>query len=286
MHLYARDEKDQLISAAQGNKQTNYFCRECGGLVRCRGGFIRQMHFYHLEHNRHCRQSGKSPTHFQIQLVLQKKLPGCEIEKVFSSINRIADVVYVQEKIVFEIQCSSISAREIEERNRDYASLGYQVIWILHDRLFNKTRLTAAEFFLTESPHYFTNINVEGEGCFYDQWDVLDRGRRLKTLGFREINIAAFAGCNKDLFTKRDYPKWMQKRIELWPIYFFGDYLDLLLTSEETERAGLINPAATKEQLLLDVHQFILWEKLKEIMHFVALPYRLTLYLIMDKLTR
>ena len=52
---------------------------------------------------------------------------------------------------MFEIQCSPITAREIEERNSDYQSLGYQVIWILHDSLYNKGRLTAAEYFLQEA---------------------------------------------------------------------------------------------------------------------------------------
>ena len=94
MHLYALDEKENLISVHETDKKTNYFCPECRSIVRCRGGFLRQIHFYHLEPNRSCRQSGKSLVHLQIQYYLQRVLSESELEKRFSSIDRIADVAW------------------------------------------------------------------------------------------------------------------------------------------------------------------------------------------------
>lgn len=288
MHLYALDEKENLISAHQANKQMNYFCRECHSIVRCRGGFLRQIHFYHLEPNRACRQSGKSLVHLQIQYYLQRVLSECELEKRFPSINRIADVAWEEEKLVFEIQCSPITACEIEARNRDYQSLGFQVIWILHDRLYNKSRLTAAEYFLQETPHYFTDMNSEGHGRIYDQWDVIKKGKRLKTLGLREVKISAHQVCNEELFSKKEYPKWVLKRIQSWPIYFSGDYLDYLMMSEDSEQTDFLSGVASQEREILNEVQPKLgwWGKLRKLLSFLTFPYRLTVYLVVDRLAR
>lgn len=291
MHLYALDEQDNLVLAHQAEKQVNYYCRECHSVVRCRGGFFRQIHFYHIEPNRTCRQSGKSIIHLQIQHYFQKVLTEVTLEKNFSAINRIADIVWEQEKLVFEIQCSPITACEVEERNRDYQSLGYQVIWILHDQLYNKNRLTAAEYFLRESPHYFTNINGDGYGCIYDQWDIVEKGRRLKTVGYREIQVAFYRLFKEDLFSKKEYPQWMIKRIQTWPLYFSGDYLDYLLRSTDSEISDFFSEIASREQAFLCQlrkvpPKFGLWGKLKEWMRFAAFPYRLSLHMMVDRLTK
>src|SRR5262249_7520278 len=147
--------------------------------------------------------SGKSLVHLQTQRYIQKELPGCQLEKRFPSVNRIADVVCEEKKLVFEIQCSYITAREIEERNIDYSSLGYRVIWILHDRLYNQFHLTAAEYFLESSPRYFANIDEEGNGYIYDQWDWIEKGRRLKTMEHRQIRIA-FSQDKETMILKSD----------------------------------------------------------------------------------
>lgn len=289
MHLYALDKNENLILASEADKQTNYFCCECGSVVRCRGGFLRQIHFYHLELNRLCRQSGKSLEHLQVQRHLQDVFKSeCKLEQRFPSINRIADVVWEPKKIIFEIQCSSITAREIEERNRDYYSLGYRVIWILHDRLYNRTRLTAAEYFLQEHPHYFTDINSEGKGYIYDSWNVVEKGKKIVTLGKREIKIVSYCDCQASLFTNKNYPKWLLKRMQSWPIYFSGDYLDYILTSDTDQINIFLLDMAYKTKGMNEdfCPQGGLWNKLQKVMYFITFPYRLTLYLFLDKLTR
>lgn len=291
MHLYALDEKENIIPAHQANKKTDYFCRECRNIVRCRGGLVRHIHFYHLEPNRACRQSGKSIIHWQIQYYLEKILQDCELEKRFHSCNRIADVVYEKEKLIFEIQCSPITAREIEERNRDYQDLGYRVVWILHDGLYNRHRLTAAEYFLQEAPHYFTDINAEGIGQIYDQWDVLVKGKRVKNIGIREVQISSHRINNGEFFDKSMYPKWLLKRIQTWPLYFSGDYIDFLLMQEESQRLSFLSARADEEKKLIDTlidkpKHAELWRIFIQILNAIAFPYRLSLYLLMDRLTR
>ncbi len=121
-------------------------------------------------------------SHRIIQLTLKKALTPQEVwlEHSFPHISRIADVVWPSQKIIFEVQCSPISAKEIQARNRDYQKMGYSVIWILHDRCFNRTRLNAAEHFLRSHSHYFTNINAFGHGEIYDQFAQIRLGRRVK----------------------------------------------------------------------------------------------------------
>lgn len=284
MFLFAIDEKENLVPAYEAHKQKDYFCRECGGIVRCRGGFFRQLHYYHLESDRICRQSGKSLTHLQIQLFILNAIPMCELEKRFPLINRIADAVWQEKKLVFEIQCSPITAREIEERNNDYQSLGYQIIWILHDQLYNKTRLTAAEFFLQKSPHYFTNMNSEGLGYIYDQCDHIENGKRLKTISIRKIKIDSYHPCKEEQFPKIRYPKWFIKRILQWPIYFSGDFIDYFLKAKSEEQISFFS-ASNEDEISDGLETWpILW--IKKCFNIIMLPYRLTMHLIVEMLTR
>lgn len=178
MHLLARHPKGNSIPAWEAEKGTDYFCLECGDPVRLRSGMHRQSHFYHTKPRLNCRQSGKSITHLQIQLALSYLLPKSALEVPFPSIRRIADVVWEEKNLIFEVQCSPIQAEEVIARNRDYASLGFQVVWILHDQCFNQRRLTAAEKALASHAHYFTDFTANGEGIFYDQLSHDHRGIR------------------------------------------------------------------------------------------------------------
>ncbi len=170
MHLYALDENGHSIEASIASKQYNYKCMECFGPVRVRSGLIRQPHFFHLERPENCRQHGKSLEHLTIQLHLQQALPPGDaiLEMRFPSINRIADVAWLSQKLVFEVQCSPISPLEIQERTFQYAKVGYQVVWIFHDQQFNRNRKSGAEG-VCRKPYYYTNMTGEGDGFIYDQ---------------------------------------------------------------------------------------------------------------------
>nr|NGY94306.1 hypothetical protein [Neochlamydia sp. AcF84] len=290
MHFYAFDEKGNQVSAHQADKRLYYFCRECLGLVKSRGGLLRHLHFYHLEPNRSCRQDGKSLVHLQVQHYLQNCLPGCELEKRFPLINRIADLFWEKEGLVIEIQCSPISAREIDARNLDYASLGYRVLWILHDRLFNRHRLTAAEYLLQDSFHYFTNIDSEGVGYIYDQGDRIEKGKRVLTLGFRKVNFFSYHSHLKESMVFGNYPPWIKKRLESWRGYFTGDYLDYFLTMQEPEKAALLSALSVDEQSgVMQVGKKLqpgIKRKLKKLIRLISYFYRLGLNFILEKLAK
>ena len=179
MQIYALDQ-DKPILASEADRKKSYLCPECREILRVRGGFQRQLHFYHIRLSSNCRQSQKSAIHLKIQEFLYHLLPrgDAQLERSFPQKGRIADVAWESNKIIFEIQCSPISMQEVKSRTEDYQSLGYEVVWILHDWRYNRRRLTAAELYLHKKNRYFTNLNSNGRGFIYDQLQFYNRGLR------------------------------------------------------------------------------------------------------------
>ncbi|MFT4551399.1 MAG: competence protein CoiA [Chlamydiales bacterium] len=234
MQITSLDKKGKLIFASRAIRHHDYICIECGKIVRLRGGIHRQKHFFHLSPSKHCRQNGKGMTHLRIQEYLFSLFgpENCGMEARFSNINRIADLVWWKEKLVFEIQYSPISASEVEERNKDYASEGFQVIWILHDKNFNQCRLSAAEIFLRNAPYYFSNIDINGRGYIYDQFDIFHNGLRL--FQSEAINITPTTPKKINYDTKQyPLPIFIKNRLTHWPIHFSEDILSKFLSAQE-----------------------------------------------------
>lgn len=216
MQLYALDAHGNATFATHALKGIDYFCCECRKAVRLREGPHRRAHFYHHHPSSDCRQSGKSLIHLQVQYALQELFSeiDCRLEVLFPSSGRIADLVWEKEKLVFEVQCSPISSDEVMQRNRDYGQEGYQVVWILHDLRYNKRRATAAELWLQNHPHYYTDINEEGVGKFYDQWSPIEKGTRKNRSEIAYINL-------------RKVNRRMSKGLRAnWPLHFEGDLSD------------------------------------------------------------
>ncbi|HCJ83478.1 MAG: hypothetical protein A3G30_05380 [Chlamydiae bacterium RIFCSPLOWO2_12_FULL_49_12] len=181
MQLLARCKKGFNVLASEAKKRSDYACLECGATVRLRHGPHRQPHFFHLSPPLSCRQHEKSWAHLQLQLFILKLLPPGEgaIEKAYPAIGRIADVSWEREKIVFEIQCSSISLEEARARCEAYQSLHLLPVWILYQRRFNKNFLSAAEEYLRGGLSFFARFNQRGGWLIYDQFEVCRQSRRL-----------------------------------------------------------------------------------------------------------
>lgn len=227
MQVCARDYNDKVVFAHQAIKQHDYFCIECQQQVRVRSGIHRQAHFYHLQPNRTCALHAKGMIHLMLQSFIQAALPQgeAELECRFNSIGRIADVAWHPPKLVYEIQYSPISAEEVLERNNSYASIGYQVIWIFHDNRYNKSRLSAAEEAITHHPHYFSNMNAQGEGIIYDQFSAVLNGKRMHRLPILTIDIStpqSFLHAT----TAYKLPFLLRTRGHRWPLFFRGDTLE------------------------------------------------------------
>jgi competence protein CoiA len=237
MQLYALDN-DQFVFAHHAQKHKNYRCPECQNDIRIRGGPHRQTHFYHLGTNPLCNQHKKTLIHLQIQLKLYAQLPGSAIEKPYKQIHRIADVSWEQQGIVFEIQYSAISLVEAQERCRDYEKLGLTVVWILHEKRFNKRRMGNSEVFLRQNICYYTNIDAKGQGIIYDQFDISKNMIKLfwgLPLG---VNLSSPLRLQRSHSTIK-LPQALLSRFIPGRLYFKGDLIDKCLknSSEEAFRS-------------------------------------------------
>lgn len=257
MQVYAQNTQGEQVFVERASRQHDYFCLECGGKVRVRGGPIKQLHFFHTGPRSSCRQHAKSQEHLAVQLILEQTIgSACRQEAFCKEIGRVADLLWEDKKIVFEVQCSPISSEEIEARIHDYRSIGYEVVWILHDRTFNQWRISAAEFFLQRHTHYFTNMGSDG-GTIYDQYQLLHHGRKvlsgreqglfrrpisIQTIWRREEASEPFSAM-RAIAEESWFPLGLIERVHHWGAFFAGDYLSLL--------AEALEEAPIKESRLL-----------------------------------
>ncbi|MFS8564360.1 MAG: hypothetical protein LVR00_08700 [Rhabdochlamydiaceae bacterium] len=217
MQLYALHKQVPILAQAASKKQ-HYQCPECASLVQVRGGPHRQLHYFHVRKNRHCRQHSKSIAHLKIQLHLKSLIPEVTLEKSFPAIGRIADVAWEERKIVFEIQCSPISKEEVESRCRDYEKAGYTPVWILYAKRFNKRNLTAAESFLRKRPCFFADGFK-----IYDQFEIIHRGKEF----LRGPPLVVLLNQPLSKIPSLTSPP-LAVSVRAWPISFQGDLLHRL----------------------------------------------------------
>lgn len=286
MQLYALDAHNRLVFANQAKKQQDYFCLECRSIIRMRGGMHRQNHFYHVEPARNCRQNGKTVEHIQTQLFIQKQLPEGEaiIEKPFPEINRIADVAWLPQKIIFEIQCSTIPAKEVEQRNADYESLGFQVVWILHDKRFNQWKMSAAELFLQRRPHYFTTMNAKGKGIIYDKYDVVLRGTRKHLLGPYPVEIEKLKPIDKETIGHSTLPKIVKERMAHWSYCFANDLSYLCLADKPND---VLTEILKIEAEMHQSHRTTFLNTVKHVFYrLIIRPYKLFFQILLERACR
>lgn len=284
MQLYALDQNLNVIHAKNAKKHCDYRCLECKSFVRLRGGIHRQNHFYHIFQTSSCKQSGKSMEHLQVQLFLQKELEcaDLQLEKRFNEIGRIADAVWLSKKIVFEVQCSPIPLDEVRSRNLDYQKLGYFVIWILHEKNFNQKNVSAAEDFLQPSHHYFTNMDANGLGFIYDQFDLFEKGRRIFSSKPFIIDLKQF--MQNDFYVKNHpLPSPLLQKIQSQVSFFKGDLIDYCKSdyfSQSTFSQALAILELRKPRKLT-IPQFLL-HLLKS---YIIRPYNIFIRILLEKAT-
>lgn len=251
MQVYAFDENRPLL-AAKAEKGKNYYCPECQGVVRLRRGDQRQAHFFHLKLKSSCRLSQKGAIHLQLQYFVKGLFEAAEMEKPFPEIGRIADVADCESKIIFEIQYSPMSLEEAKGRCHDYESIGYQIVWILHDRTYNQKKITATERFLRTKTCYYSNFDETGKGIIYDQLDEI-RGKWRRRSGER---LPVDLGHLVPLPMSK-WPKELQQRAQTWPLYCVGDLIDLSLKNKFVTHKDSTLPRL-KEMYLTFLHMCLL----------------------------
>lgn len=228
MSLYAVDD-DDLISACEAEPGKIYWCVDCFGPVKRRRGKSWLPHFYHLNSAPTCRLYSKTEDHFLAQIQLEKQFPkgAIQLERPFIKINRVADACWEREKIAFEIQCSPITEGEVEGRERDYQSIGYEVVWLLDDKRYNKRVLRPAEESLRKRNAYYICIQRGLTSECYDQFEVFAEGKRLKRGKSMRIDLQKIRRLDKKIFSEEAFPKQItQLRLNL---YFQGSRMERAL---------------------------------------------------------
>lgn len=228
MSLYAVNE-DDLIDAIDAEPGKIYWCLDCFGPVKRRKGKRSFAHFYHLKTAPTCRLHSKTEDHLLAQLQIQKLFPEGEVqlERPFPEISRIADACWEKEKIVFEIQCSPITEKEGERRISDYRSIGYETVWLLDDKRYNKRVVRPAEEYLRRHCTYYLSIKQALFPTCYDQFEIFSEGRRVKKgkpllVDLQKIGIRPAEGFNENLWPKQILQLESNR-------YFFGDRIDRAL---------------------------------------------------------
>ncbi|MEM7175021.1 MAG: competence protein CoiA family protein [Chlamydiota bacterium] len=257
MQFFGYDQ-NQPVFAENAIKGRDYRCPECHGLLRIKEGIHRQKHFFHLHSSYSCRQCRKTNHHLAIQKTIWKSLPHGEalLEKRFPSIQRIADIAWTCQKIVFEIQCSPITLKEVKARNSAYQKLGFWVVWVLHDKRFNRFFLSAAEAFLRCQSSYFTNIDSHGNGIVYDQVEHLRNHRRLR----KGPSLTVYLNKPKSLsIFPNKLPPFLRKKFDRSRYIFTGDLLDRISYRPEicADYAAFEQPSSQPSFSLLAVIKLI-----------------------------
>lgn len=163
----------------------------------------------------------KSPLHNAVQAHLIEIFQGaCEIEKTFPSILRIADCVIEKRRLIFEVQCSPISPKEALSRIHDFASIGYRVIWLLHDTVFNRFRISEVEWALLKYPHYYVNIGPTKRGIIYDQQVRMSGSIKIFRSQPYPVDLTHF--CIPPFLVKKR-TALLDFREKYWRISFKGD---------------------------------------------------------------
>lgn len=268
-------EDDEMIEAWDADPKGIYWCLECFAPVKVRRGKNRFPHFYHIASAPSCRLYSKSEDHLLIQLQLQKSLPQGEshMERPISEISRVSDLLWEKEKVAFEIQCSTIFEPEAASRMKEYRTAGFEVVWILDDRIFNKRQLRPAEEFLRCYPCYFATVSRTAPVIFYDQFEIFLEKKRIKkgkpqSLDFQKIRSILNPQWPKIL------PRQIEKRIPHCNRYFKGDLIDRsLLAHEYPMLARSLENWRALEIHLAKIYQKPGWMK-RLYRTFLQVPYR------------
>lgn len=144
--LSAFDEKGRLVSLLDeiSEKQT-FTCPACHSPVRLRHGQIMRPHFAHVSlKNCDFYSENESDEHLQLKAALYQALSQSEnvtVEAVLPELHQVADVL-VNDNLALEVQCSRLSEKRLRERTTSYHKAGFNVLWLLGEKLWLGERLT------------------------------------------------------------------------------------------------------------------------------------------------
>ena len=145
--LSAYDETGALICLVDSPtvRGKSFSCPACQGQVILKRGTRYRPHFAH-KRLKDCTwyQENESAEHLNLKASLYQSLSLTEdvhIEYLFADIKQIADLL-VNQQLILEVQCSPLSHDRLRERTQSYLKVGFQVRWLLGEKLWLGKKLT------------------------------------------------------------------------------------------------------------------------------------------------
>ena len=144
--LSALDENGRLVSLLDEiPKKQAFTCPACHSPVRLRHGQIMRPHFAHVFlENCDFYSENESDEHLQLKAGLYQSLSQSEkvvVEAVLPELHQVADIL-VNDNLALEVQCSRLSEKRLRERTASYHKAGFNVLWLLGEKLWLGKRLT------------------------------------------------------------------------------------------------------------------------------------------------
>lgn len=144
--LSALDENGRLVSLLDEiPKKQAFTCPACHSPVRLRHGQIMRPHFAHIFlENCDFYSENESDEHLQLKAGLYQSLSQSEkvvVEAVLPELHQVADIL-VNDNLALEVQCSRLSEKRLRERTASYHKAGFNVLWLLGEKLWLGKRLT------------------------------------------------------------------------------------------------------------------------------------------------
>ena len=143
--LSALDENGRLVSLLDEiPKKQAFTCPACHSPVRLRHGQIMRPHFAHVFlENCDFYSENESDEHLQLKAGLYQSLSQSEkvvVEAVLPELHQVADIL-VNDNLALEVQCSRLSEKRLRERTASYHKAGFNVLWLLGEKLWLGKRL-------------------------------------------------------------------------------------------------------------------------------------------------
>ena len=244
MALFA-ERSERKISALDAKEKHGYTCLLCKHPVILKKGTSKVPHFSHKKLSPSCKQKKRSSKHLELQLQIQSLFPEAEVtlEVPFYEIQRVADLVWEKEGIIFELQLSPLTKEEALRRERDYASIGYEVVWLLGDKTFNRRKGKEAEIQIRKKTSYYISLKT---GQIYDQIEHF-HGRIQEILLPRR---AIYLQKPQKIEDPNTFSSPLKERATRSKICFLNDYLS-------TKPEKIRPPYSQKKYLKRSYHNFL-----------------------------
>jgi competence protein CoiA len=260
--LIARQANGQVVQAHKDlSRQANYHCLGCQTPVRLKAGKTKMPHFAHVSvADCHYLAEAESVPHLTSKLELadwfKQDCPNTKIEAYLPPLAQTPDIL-VNDTLAIEVQYSPLPYDRLTERTLTYREYGYQVIWLLGDKLHLGHYLTQLKsgfvYFHPQLGYYYWEIHRKPQPTLvlryllHQQLDGKLRGLTLR-FAFMQANLLSILAL-----------KWLTpefKPVMATPELDIPVYIEQVIRSKNPKWRSTIEQLYLQGQTLRDI-QFV-----------------------------